>query len=628
MTRSVPLVLALLLVPALARGAPESRPKIFLEKKIFAETTAGRTSYYEVHTVSEGETLWRILQEKSPLFPSDYSTLLREFRRANPKVADPGMLVPGQKILVPSGVGMKAARLVEKGETVAYRVKEGDSLTKILTARGVARKELARYVETVKELNDSVHDVNVIYAGKTILLPTDKYYEAAAGSPSGPRTASSATPPSKPPPAPEAPAAPAAAAPAMALTREAPPVPGAEALAPAKPESQLAVPAAPVPPAASVMTVPNADNTAPPAPLPAKPSYRGLLSDVVRGLGETWVDQGTLYLPLPTGGEVVLNLDEYPVVRFSGGIQALIDFRGALPEDVRRVITETWKNYRVVSMDGAAGPEEMIDRLLRASGYHSVRGGLARPPVIGEQVSVALPARWVILKTSQSLLSGEIILVKKVPEKPGRELSAVLRYAEKVGIRVVPYAFDPAANEGFVVGIEPPPADSAAAGPVLAPRGLKALDDSLALLGIPASAEKRIRIGGAGQSFLLTVQPDRTFEAGGARYVVDSGRMSPALLTIVRNSGYRVFPVGTDEPVRSILRRLFPIARFPVEDRKDDLLAGGKDAGFEVRATGTFLLSPEWLAKRNDREAVLVRGKVHSATKELLREIGVEIVEW
>lgn len=618
MARAAALVLALLLMPGGALGAQEARPKIFLEKKIFAETTAGRTSYYEVHRVSEGENLWKILENKSPLFPTDYPALLREFRRANPKVANPGRLVPGQKILVPSGIGMKSARLVETGESVAYRIREGDSLSKILTARGVARKDLARYANTVKELNDSVHNVNLIYAGATILLPTAKYFErtavAAAGAQSEPQTA--------------APAPPSAPAPAMALTREVPAEPGAETLPPAKPESQLAVPASPVPPGTSVISVPNAEK-APPPPSQAKPSYRGLLSDVVRGLGETWVDRGTLYLPLPTGGEVVLNLDEYPVVRFSGGIQALIDFRGALPEDVRRVITETWKNYRVVAMDGAAGPEEMIDRLLRASGYHSVRSGLARPPVIGEKVSVVLPARWVILKTSQSLLSGEIIVVKKVPEKPGRDLSAVLRYADKVGIRVVPYAFDPSANEGFVVSVEPAEeAVSSSEGPVLSPRGLKALDDSLALLGIPASAGQRIRIGGGGQSFLLTVQPDRTFETGGTRFVADTGRMSSALLTIIRNSGYRVFPVGTDEPVRSILGRLFPLAGFPVEERKDDLLAGGKDAGFEVRATGTFLLSPEWLAKRKDRAAVLVRGKVHSATKELLREIGVEIVEW
>ena len=45
-------------------------------------------------------------------------------------------------------------------------------------------------------------------------------------------------------------------------------------------------------------------------------------------------------------------------------IGCLIDFQGALPEEVRGVITETWKNYRVVSMDGAQGALDEIGRLL------------------------------------------------------------------------------------------------------------------------------------------------------------------------------------------------------------------------------------------------------------------------
>src|SRR4030067_3153813 len=106
-------------------------------------------------------------------------------------------------------------------------------------------------------------------------------------------------------------------------------------------------------------------------------------------------------------------------------------------------------------MDGASGAEDMIGRLLDASGYHSAKEGISHPPVIGEAVSVTLPARWVVLRTSQSLLNGEIILVKKVPEKHDRELSAVLRYAERVGIRGLPLSYDPSANEGVLVGVDP-----------------------------------------------------------------------------------------------------------------------------------------------------------------------------
>ncbi len=624
MFRYVAAILPILLLATGSRGE-EDRPKIYLEKKIFAETSTGKKSFYEVHTVSEGESLWKILRDRSPLFPEDYSSLLREFRRGNPGVRDPGKIVPGQKIMIPAGAGMKASRLVKEGKSVVYRVRKGDTLTGILTARGVAREDLSRYLSAVQEANESIRDVDRILAGKSILVPTAEYFSP------GPAAVDADTSVARgsvvAPSPPDAEPSTLSGAPAVPLTRDAESKPGMEALPPAAPESQVSAPGSPAPGTAAVMSG-QKEGEALSLPLPQpKPPYRGLLSDLVRGLGEKWVDRGTLYLPLSSGGEVVLDLEEYPVVRFSGGTQALIDFRNVLPLEVRRLIVETWRNYQVVPMAGASGAEEMIDRLLAASGYHSVKEGLTRPPVIGDEVSVSLPARWVVLRTSRSLLEGEILLIKGVPEKPGRDLSAVLRYAERVGIRVLPFAFDPSSNEGFLAGLDPVPVAAEQPSGVALPNGdLEALDFSLDLLGIPKADDKQIRIGGDEESFLLTVQPERMFEAGGKKFVADTGKMSPALRAIVRNSGYTVFELGKEETGSSILTRVLSAAGVPFEERKGYLLAGGPGEGFEVRATGTFLTSRAWLEQRNVRETVIVRGKVHSATRELLREIGVEIV--
>ncbi|MGW8284876.1 MAG: LysM peptidoglycan-binding domain-containing protein [Candidatus Deferrimicrobiaceae bacterium] len=625
MYRRMAVVLMLLLMASGSRGDEADRPKIFLEKKIFTESSAGRKSFYEVHTVAEGESLWKILREKAPLFPQDYPVLLRAFRRANPEVKDPGRLRPGEEILIPTSVGMKTARLVQTGKSVAYRIRKGDTLSEILTSRGVVRKDLSRYLAAVAEINASVRDVNVILAGKAILIPTEKYFAEGVEVAEAPPVSPGPLAASPPPVVPETPSVTGASD--VALTRNVPQEKGSEAMQPAIPESQVAVPSQPPADSGAVMAGGKAGEPAlPPLPRPKSP-YRGLLSDLVGGLGEKWVDRGTLYLPIPSGGEVVLNLEEYPVVRFSGGIHALIDFRGELPEEVRRVITETWKNYRVVSMGGTQGALDMIGRLLDASGYYSVKEGFAHPPVIGEDLSVILPARWVILRTSQSLLNGEIILIKEVPEKPDHDLSMVLRYAEQVGIRVLPFAYDPSAYEGFLVGLDPVQ-EAGEIRPLdpLPPSGLQALDFTLELLGIPNQDGKRVRIGGKNESFLLTVQPERIFEAGGKQFVVDTGKMSASLLAIMRNSGYGVFSVGGSEPGRSVFLRVLDAAGIPYEERKEYLLAGGKDKGFEVRATGTFLTSRDWLEGRKLREAVLVRGKVDSATRELMRGIGVAIV--
>ena len=636
------LLLATLLPAPAAAQEGEEPPRIFLEKKIYSDTAGGKERFFEPYTVEKGDTLWRILERQGPLTPDRYAEILKEFRRANPMVANPSRLAPGQKLLVPSGAG--EGRMDDE-KSVGYKVKKGDSLSKILSSRGVPRRERKKYLDAVREINPSVTDVNRIFAGKTLRIPTEGYFTEAKP-PAEPATevAAAPSPPPAPPdaPAPEKATPPEAAAPPSPeartavkdappvpqLTREVAPPPGQDSLAPGKPEAELLAPKE-VSPAASVAETgkapPPEETVVPPAGSP----YRGLLSDLFLAIGEKWVDRGTMYLPLPSGRDVVLQLSDFPAVRFSGGSQALIDFRGGIPGRVRDAITAQWKSIRVVSLADAVGAGERIDRILGAAGYHSVKEGISQPLVMGETVSVALPARWIIQRTGESLMSGDIVLVKEVPEKPGPELLAVLRYARRLGIRVLPYADDAKAMEGFLVGVE----EEASAGQVpvglAVPKagGLPAVDFGLALLGIPSKTGERLRVGGEGDSYRLVVSPERLFEAGGKKYVVDTGKISPAIRTVLRESGYAVFPVGKEVSGREILQRLMRVAGVGSEERKEYLLTGGANAGYEVRVTGAFLAlsgSPGGPG----RKVVLVRRKIHSATRVLLRDMGVEIVEW
>ena len=234
------LLVALLPIGPAAGQEGEDLPRIFLEKKVFSDTAGGKQSFYETHTVEAGDTLWKILERKEPLTPDRYAERLKDFRRVNPKVADPSRLAPGQKILVPAAGGEEPK---DDGRTVRYKVKRGDSLLKIFSSRGVPRRQRKRYLDAVREINPSVTDVNRILAGKTLRLPTEGYFTEAKP-PKVPEPEKIVPPEAGiaavPPPveatrAPEVP-------PAPALTRDIPPGPGQDALAAGKPEAELLVP--------------------------------------------------------------------------------------------------------------------------------------------------------------------------------------------------------------------------------------------------------------------------------------------------------------------------------------------------------------------------------------------------
>ncbi|MGE5753905.1 MAG: hypothetical protein ACM319_09725, partial [Deltaproteobacteria bacterium] len=112
------------------------------------------------------------------------------------------------------------------------------------------------------------------------------------------------------------------------------------------------------------------------------------------------------------------------------------------------------------------------------------------------------------------------------------------------------------------------------------------------------------------------------------KYVVDTGKMAPALRTIVKDSGFAIFPVMKDEPGRGIFQRVLKEAGVRSEARREFLVSGGGKEDYSVRVTGTFVTSKEWLEARKSRETVFYGGRLHPATRTLMHDLGVEIVEW
>ncbi len=524
--------------------------------------------------MEKGDTLWKILERNEALTPDRYTERLKEFRRANPKVADPSRLYAGPA--APRSV-RREPKAKDDGRTVAYTVKRGDSLSKILSSRRVPRRQWKDAPRCDPGDQPVGHGREPDRRREDAPLPTDGYF-AAAKPPAEPEKAMSAGsregagprnrrntlrrpaagPPNRPGagedrppeaglaavPPPEKPRPPRMSLPRRVDARHRR-RPGQDALAAGKPEAELLAPK-PVPPDASVVETGKAKPAEETITPPARSPYRGLLSDLFPAIGEKWVDRGTMYLPLPSGGDAMLQLSDFPVVRFSGGAEALIDFRGGIPPRVADAISAQWKSLRVVSLADAGGAGDRIDRILRVSGYHSVKEGISRPVVMGETVSVALPARWVIQRTEDSLLSGDLVLLKEVPEKPDPGLLAVLRYARRVGLRVLPYADDPNAMEGFLVGVQ----EEATAGGIpvalAVPKsgGLPAVDFGLSLLGIAAKTGERLRVGGKGTASGSWFRPSGSSRSAGRSTWSTRGRCPPRS---ARSSGNRGTPSSRRE---------------------------------------------------------------------------------
>jgi hypothetical protein len=617
--RALALSAALAAFQLLSSAAPPTAAgegaRLSFERRVYSEVRDGKKVLYRPHEVNPGESLWKIVSRQGEVDPADYRRILDEFKRLNPSVRNPSRLSPGEKVNVPL-VPPKRNPLGDDGKATAYRVKKGETLSGILSARGVRGRDRARHIEAILAINASVKDANRIYAGGTIFLPTDEYFR----SPSAPVEAQPPLPAETAgAPAPQGLAA-AEGSPAVPLDRNAAEVEAAEKDLAARPATALAPPPAPAAEAPAVGGAGERKGPEAPRPPAPRPAWRGLLADVTGALGEKWLDRGTLYLPAVTGkGEKTVSLADYPMVRFSSGNQAVLDFRGDLPPEVRTLLTDTWKTVRVVPVDREEDGARALERFLEASGYALVREGLSRPLLIGDAVEVRLPARWQLFRTREAVEQSDVILLKEVPERLSPGLESVLLYASRVGLRILPYALDRAGRDGFLVGLS-----GKGAAPVEAPppvrvagKGAAALDASLAALGIAAETLPSS----------AAAAPVRTFTVSGKKHAVDAALL-PAERERLAKEGYALFAVERDENARSVFLRLLRAAGGSYEPRSSFRVAGGEADGYEVLLSGDYLSAGELAGSRGFTHLVLVKGTLHSATRALLSSLRVGVVEW
>ena len=573
-------------------------PQISFEKKVYTDTTGGKLSFYETYRVEKGDSLWKLLVGKNQITSRQFAEKLKDFKRANPNIKDPSRLTPGQEIVIPVDTSDDSG-----GKTVSHLVKKGDSLSRLYVAAGSPGGSLKEFLKVVREINPSVGNVNKIYAGSTLRLPTHEYFAQT-------------------PPSPFETERPIVAAAPVERTPE------PDARDDAKPQAELLPKDIAAPDSSFIETGKDDWDTAP-ITAPVSTPYRGLLSDIFNALGEEWIEKGNLFLPLPSGEDAVIMLSDFPMVKFSGNKSALIDFQGGLPIRVREGIKVNMEHIQVVSLQGARDAAERIDRILQVSGYHSIKEGITHPLVIGDAVSVTIPARWIIQKTSDDLLSDDVALLKETTEKPTAVLVSILRYAQRVGVRVLPFAVDPAATEGFLVGFKEE--ESARGIPVafIAPSGggLPAVDFALSFLGITSVEGEKLQVGGPKDAIQFELETERIFKAAGKTFIVDTGRIAEPLQASLKKSGHEIFTIKQGESGISIFERLVKAVGGNVEARGEHVVADGGEVEYEVRIDGSRVVLPQEVAEA-DRKIFVIKDKTHSATRMLLKELGVEIVEW
>ena len=508
----------------------------------------------EEYVVKEGDWLVKILREKGLMNERNLPELLSLLRKLNASLHSLDMIQPGEKIIIlvkvvpGSGAEEKGPRKL-RYET--YRVKQGDILSRVAMGRyGLSKEQFNReYLRLFAETNPSIKDPNILSVGQIINLPHyPPEHVKTEEKPSVMRDLEKSSH-------------------QVAMKSPTP----TEWIQPRPPETSAVPKTPPVEPVR-----PRPEPTAKDMPPPAKPapvlpqtttsaSGRGGghlerdreatiivadgLGNVISRMGEEWVHSGEHFIPMTSGGHILLDAESYPIIRLQHGITVIVDVHNGLPQKMARVLESTWANYRVVRLSASDDLRSALDKVLNAFNYPKILKGNA-PLKLGGSIPVSITGDWIITAPETPSRKGPKFVVINLLAGHSSGLPRTLKnYLKLIGVEVIEYpsAEEVTSNVGAaaptVQTVEDPAAAVAA---ILNLRG----QPFTTQVNIPAYATRN-------EDFKFTVQADFYLEIGGRRHVIDLEGLHPDVVSLLKDKGISVLSLTqTKEPVNMISRVL------------------------------------------------------------------------
>ena len=74
------------------------------------------------------------------------------------------------------------------------------------------------------------------------------------------------------------------------------------------------------------------------------------LGEIFTQMGEEWTQTGDHFIPLQSGGHMNLKTESYPILNLVSGYKVIVDLNNELPENMARLIESIWETYRIIHL--------------------------------------------------------------------------------------------------------------------------------------------------------------------------------------------------------------------------------------------------------------------------------------
>lgn len=489
--------------------AKEDTAQITLKK-----TAISKKNTY-TYTVKKGDILSAIVRNIPGVTEEVVSDNYRVIQELNPDIADLNKLKVGQTLILP---GKPLADSEEKkpkkattapdttattpvvaedapsGSAQPYKIKKGDTLIKIINRELKIKTDPKKTLIIIKSMNPNIVDVNKIYAGDVIKLPSGTALVQG--------------------------------------TKEASAVEKEEIV-----EKNAEQPGKAVEVKEKISMTPEA--------------RLAVLKHVITQMNGSFTATGNYYLPIPKTGQVTIDCTKMPVVELDDKTTLFLDLENRAPDNLKKIINDNWTNYYLIKVDKKDDVIAILRKVFNTTkGYSMTKRD--KPMAIGTLPPLEFFVDWMIVKTAlkeaPSLAQGLRIVYENNLLLP----KTVKNYARKNGIIITEIS-----EESGLVG-KPEEIYSLPPMTVYPTTSAKEFSYAfVSNLGFNAEKDVDIKIFDTAKDGVnLSIKADVLIKDGNKKYLIYSRNLTQQFITVLKQAGNELIFVADNEAPKSIIEKI------------------------------------------------------------------------
>lgn len=169
-------------------------------------------------------------------------------------------------------------------------------------------------------------------------------------------------------------------------------------------------------------------------PLIPKENYLPVIRHTINCLDGSAITDGNYYIPIPPAGQVTINCSTVPIIELDDGSKILLDLSGQIPDDLKKMIESTWKNYSIVR--GKKGIFSLLEEIISKSETYSFKN-FGKHMKVGKIPQLKIWLDWLVSSKTSTKKKPRLYGLNLVRNHSHLLPRPIKKYAEKNDLTVI-----------------------------------------------------------------------------------------------------------------------------------------------------------------------------------------------